>query len=509
MGKKLKLGWLLFIFSLLLYSSTRLYSLENFPIYFFTDEAYHPLKAEELKSFSLYSEVAPLRFRPILSVYPYVLTNKIFGKSVFTTRAVTAFFSILAAISLALIMKWIFKSKLWWMTPLILGVIPSWFIHSRTGFESAVMASFYAIFFLFYLLYRYKNPKFIFPSVIFAAFAFYTYSNGQIIMVLLTVLLFFSDLKYHLKNFRLIIPVLLFTLLLAYPYISFQKKHEKENFIHLRMINSYWTGAFSLQEKLARFGKTYLEGLSPIYWFNPNSSELQRHRMYGYGHINRELYPLILIGIGLCLWRIRQSKYRTVLLALLATPIGGALAEISITRVLSVVIPATLLAALGLDVLLKASLKIISFVIPTKPIRAHGGISIVIFLAISSLNLFILHDSLKNGPLWFRDYGLYGMQWGAKQLFADTIPKYLAKDPQVKIMVSPVWANGTELFSRFFLNSEQQKRVLMRNYDYYSFDKRELTEDMLLIMPDNEYQKTVSNPKLKILKTENVIPYPD
>src|SRR3990167_520299 len=118
MGKKLKLGWLLFIFSLLLYPSTRLYSLENFPIYFFTDEAYHPLKAEELKSFSLYSEVAPLRFRPILSVYPYVLTNQIFGKSVFTTRAVTAFFSILAAISLALIMKWIFKSKLWWMTPL-------------------------------------------------------------------------------------------------------------------------------------------------------------------------------------------------------------------------------------------------------------------------------------------------------------------------------------------------------------------------------------------------------
>ena len=101
------------------------------------------------------------------------------------------------------------------------------------------------------------------------------------------------------------------------------------------------------------------------------------------------------------------------------------------------------------------------------------------------------------------------MQWGAKQLFADTIPQYLQKYPETKIAVSPIWANGTELFPQFFLNSEQQKRVFMRNYDYYSFDKRELTEDTLLIMPDNEYQKTVSNPKFKILKTENVIPYPD
>src|SRR5207248_3237163 len=100
-----------------------------------------------------------------------------------------------------------------------------------------------------------------------------------------------------------------------------------------------------------------------------------------------------------------------------------------------------------------------------------GLVSVVTFGVLAWASLGMLNAALTHGPLWYRDYGLYGMQYGAEQLFAQAIPAELAADPNVKIMVSSTWANGTDEFSTFFLSPAQQARVLTRNLDYYTFSQ--------------------------------------
>jgi hypothetical protein len=121
----------------------------------------------------------------------------------------------------------------------------------------------------------------------------------------------------------------------------------------------------------------------------------------------------------------------------------------------------------------------------------------------------MLNDALTRGPLWYNDYGLYGMQYGAKQLFEDAIPAYLKRDPNTQILVSSTWANGADTFIRFFLPPEQRSRVQMLNVDYFMTARRTLTPNMLLVMTPPEYEQAKASKKFKSITVEQVIPYPD
>ena len=55
-----------------------------------------------------------------------------------------------------------------------------------------------------------------------------------------------------------------------------------------------------------------------------------------------------------------------------------------------------------------------------------------LFVVLSGASLWMLRDALTKGPLWFGDYGLYGMQYGAKQLFEEEIPAFLKEDPNAR-----------------------------------------------------------------------------
>lgn len=503
------LEWTLFTLALLAYAVMRLRALDQFPIYFFTDEAIQPLLAEELITrrlrdpggawFPIYFEAAGQRWTPLLTVYIHILTTGLFGKSIFVTRATSAVISLLAAVAIGLVLKWIFKARYWWAGVLLLAITPAWFLHSRTAFETVAMASFYACFLLFYLLYRCQSPRYIFPAMLTGAAAFYAYSNGQGVMAAAGLFLLFSDIRYHLRHWRTVLPALLLGVVLAWPLISFRLNHPTSMQEHLRVIHSYWFQPIPPQEKLLRFVKTYGYGLSPQYWFFPNSQDLPRHRMAGYGHIRTELLPLVLIGVGLCLWRVRSSPHRTILLAALATPAGAALVGIGITRVLAFVVPATILAGLGLDWLLTRLPRRVPYDI----------VAMIVFLGLLVSSFSLLRHALVEGPLWFRDYGLYGMQYGAKQLFQEAIPQYLERDPDVQVMVSSTWANGTHRFVRFFLPSEQQHRVQIRTVDFYLFEKRDLTDKVVLVMTPQEYERARSSPKFKSVQVDRILPYPD
>ncbi|MCC7361453.1 MAG: glycosyltransferase family 39 protein [Anaerolineales bacterium] len=510
-------GGLAFLVGLGVYAFTRLYALDRFPIFFFADETVNSELAQQLlargfrdglgRLFPLYFDVAANRWTPLLSVYVHALTVALFGKSLFITRATSALVSLAGAAALSLILRRVFHARYWWTGLLLLGLMPAWFLHSRTAFETVMMCSFYAYFLFFYLLYRVESPRYIYPALLFGAAAFYTYSNGQSLVAATALLLLLSDLRYHWQQRATLAGAFVLAVVLALPLLTFQLQHGSAFGSHLRAIDSYLYQKIPLLEKLKLIVGTYLYALSPQYLFFPNGQDLSRHVMLGYAHLRTELLPFVLLGLGLCLWRWRSPAHRALVLAALAAPVGASLVGVGITRVLSLAIPAALFAGLGLNALLTwAAARLEKWrAAPRLGPAALGAAALAVLVA---GNLALLRDALVNGPLWYRDYGLYGMQYGAKQLFVDTIPAELSADPGVHILVSSTWANAADAFVRFFLTPEQQARVSMGSLDYFTFSEHDPSHT-LLVLTENEYQAALADPKFKSVAVERLLYYPD
>ncbi len=499
------LPWVLFAGAVAVYAFTRLFALDKFPIYFFADEAIEAVTASDLIArgwraadgswFSPFFNVYGF-FNPLVGVYLHALAVEFFGKSVVVTRATSAIVTIFGSISVALMLHWFFKARYWWAGLLFLALTPTWFLHSRTAFETAMMVSFYALFLLFYLLYRYRNPLFLLAAVVFAALTFYSYGNGQIFIGVTGILLFFSDLRYHIKHWRVTAPALVMVAVMAIPFVQWRAQHPEEVLYHLRTLDPYWARDVPLTDKLANLASQYAYMIGPRYWYNPDVPELVRHILKGYGHILIYTFPLFLLGVGVCLYNWRSSAHRLALIALAAAPVSGALTGIGVTRIMGYIIPAAILTTLGLGLLL-AWIR--------RP-RAQMVASVLVFLVLSAGSLYMLRDALVNGPLWYRDYGLYGMQWGAQPLF-EMAQAYLKQSPDTRVYVTPTWANGTDVFVRFFTPNDG--RIQLNNVDNLMSKKQALNSSMVWVMTPEERRKAEASGKFKTIAVDQVLKYPD
>jgi 4-amino-4-deoxy-L-arabinose transferase-like glycosyltransferase len=496
----------LFGLGLFIYLVTRLVGLADFPIYFFTDEAIQTVAAADLIRNDLKDEEGtflPTYFKngPFYnlsaSVYLQVLPYLLFGKSVYVTRAVSVLVSLLAAAAVGLTLRDIFQVPYWWAGVLLLSIAPAWFLHSRTAFETVLFTSFYAVFLYFYLLYRYRSPRYLNGAMVFAALAFYSYSPGQLVIGATTLLLLISDARYHWQNRGQVLRSLGLLAILALPYLRFRLGNPEAPIDHLRKLGSYWVQPLPTREKLARYASEYLYGLSPGYWFVPNLRDLARHQMKGYGNLLRATLPFAVIGLFLAVKGLRSPANRAVLIALLVAPLGSALVEIGITRTLVFVIPATLLTALGISWLLTWL---------ERRRAPRPALAIGLFAVLSAVNFTMLGDALINGPTWFQDYGLGGMQYGARQLFKG-VQDYLKSSPQTRMTVSPGWANGTDVVARFFLGDPLP--IEMGSIDGHIFQRQPLDDNTLFVMTPEEYQLARDSGKFTDWRVEKTLPYPD
>jgi 4-amino-4-deoxy-L-arabinose transferase-like glycosyltransferase len=509
--RKIPLGTYLFILAVLVYFLTRIIGLDRFPIYFFTDEAVHTILAEDLvqNHFRFNGVFLPTYFSlgasfglNSISVYLQVIPYLLFGKSVFVTRAASVLITTLGAIAVGLILKEFFKSRYWWSGVLILSITPVWFLHSRTAFEYVELASFYAIFLYFYLSYRLRSPKALFLAIVAGALVFYTHGLGQFLMAGTTSLLLLVDFPYHWRNRKVVLLGLGLILILAIPYFRFNRVNPGIFEDEMRIRGSYWLDQkLDLIQKMARFGAEYLRGLSPGYWFMPDGGrDLLRHQMKGYGHLSILGLPFFLVGLWLIVKNLRSPAHRTILIALLASPLGAALAQVTILRVIWLVIPAAIIIALGLEALVTWL---------EKRRVSYAVLAIGLFVVLTTINLYILQDALRNGPTWFKDYGLYGLQYGAKQLFGEAIPDILHKEPNTRIVVTPTWANGTDNFVRFFLTPEQQSQVKLDSIKAYLFEKLPVDDNLLVVLTQPELEEAQASQKFKEIDKQQVIYYPD
>ena len=365
-----RLAFWLFLLALTVYLLTRLIGLADFPIYFFTDEAIQTQQAADLVTRGFRGgngAILPTYFENSgqfnlgLSVYAQVIPTLIFGKHIFVTRGTAVLLTLVAAVSLGLMLKEAFKSRVWWLGPLLLAAVPAWFLHSRTAFETTLMASLYAAFLFFYLRYRNGHLKALYPALIAGALAFYSYSPGQVIVVVTGLMLLIADARYHWRHRKTALKGLVLIVLLALPYLRFTVTQGGAQFQHLSLLNSYWVKPLPLWEKLGMYFIRYVKGLNPFYWFWPNPSlierlwpdltlpawlfsartDLARHTMFGYGHLFWATFPFWLAGLIRCIRRFQDPAHRTLILATLAAPSGAALVDWGITRGLVFIIPAT------------------------------------------------------------------------------------------------------------------------------------------------------------------------
>jgi hypothetical protein len=496
----------LFVFSIGVYLLTHLVGLTRFPIYFFTDEAIQTVAAANLVRDNLHDEEGtflPTYFKNgtyynlSSSVYLQVLPYLLFGKSVFITRAVSVLVSLLAALSISLMLRNIYHVSYWWTGVLLLSIAPAWFLHSRTAFETVLFVSFYACTVYSYLLYRCRSPHYLYYSILIGGLAFYTYSPGQVVIAVTGILLLVSDAGYHWQQRRYLLRGLLLLLLLALPYLRFWDSHPAAALDQLRTLDSYWLQDIPLGEKLSKFGSEYLYGLSPGYWFIPNERDLPRHLMKGYGHLLFVFLPFTVLGLVLAIRKLRSPAYRALLIVLIAAPVGGALVAIGITRVLVFLIPAVVLTALGIN-------KFMAWLENRQ--LPHKGLATGLFVVFSIINLFMLRDVLVNAPTWYQDYGLEGMQYGAQQLFP-RVASILEEDPQTEIILSPTWANGTDVIARFFLGDPLP--IQIGSVDGHISRLRPLERDTLFVMTPAEYQLAQESGKFMDIQVGETLPYPN
>ncbi len=509
-----KIPTLLFLLALLVYLIVRIVALDQFPIYFFSDEAIQTVRAADFVRDNFRSESQeffPTYFKNSYqynlgpSVYIQILPTLLFGKHISVTRATSVLFSLLTALAVGFSVKTIFNRNAGWLAILLLSLMPAWFLHSRTAFETALSVSFYSAFWFFYLMYRQKNRRFIYPAAIFAALAFYSYSPAQLVVSFTILALFLNDFKYHLADRKTLLKTLLLSIFLILPYLRFLNNHPGELLNHLQIVGANLTADLTIMQKVSKYLQEYFRGLNPAYWLIPNEIDLPRHIMKGYAHLWQPAAPFILIGLLTCFRFLKQSPYRMILIAVLVAPSGAALAQIGITRSLFMVFPATLLATLGL-VTTYDWLKNLYLFRRFPQYIWSKVLPVLVLIGLSIANITMLVDSLRNAPRWYTDYGLYGMQYGAKQIFGE-IKNDLAIDPQTKIVLTPGWANGTDILARYFFPDPLP--FTLGSVDSYIQNMQVLDSSTTFVMLSNEYDDLIKSEKFTDIQIKKTIPYPD
>lgn len=495
----------LFLGCIVVYLVTRLVGLERFPIYFFTDEAAQAVLAFDLirGGFRIDEELLPTFFVNSekhslgASVYLQIPAVLLFGKSVLATRVTAVLITLPGVIAMAGILARTFRTRHPWSVIALMSIAPVWFIHSRTAFETVVATSFIAVFIYFYLDYLYRSPRSLYPAIVAAAIAFYSYSPARTIVVSMIVALAIVDWPYHLRQRRVTIRAWGLLWLLAVPYLRFVAQHPGAERFHLELVDSILIRDIQPGQKLFLISTNYLQVLNPFYWFVPHDVDLIRHVMPGAGHLPLAFLPFAAIGVWRSLKRIREPGHRTLLIALAAAPIGGSLAGILVTRVLATVVPLVLFTALGLAWALE---RLARYRLDRR------WIGILTFAALAVASLALTREALVNGPTWYDDYGLYGMQFGGPQVLG-RVAELRAAEPDRPIIVSPWWLNGPEMMGRFFLADPLD--VDWDGADWHVYRNDPHAPDTIFVMPANEHDWILESGYVDSIDVLEIIPYPD
>jgi len=504
-NKRISPATALFIIGLGVYLLTRFIALDKFPIYFFSDEAIQTMTAKDLLSRGLRDVNGGLfpvyfdnggQYNLSLSVWLQVLIAWL-PNSIWLTRGLPALLSLLFPLAAGLYLRDHLRARFWWLAPYLISVIPAWFLHSRTAFETTLGASLYCVFLFCYANYRLKDRRWLPAALTAGALAFYCYSPLQLVVVLTGVIFLIVDWRYHFADRKSLLKGAAVLCLISAPFFIFRLSHPEAFGQHLRIVRSYWVSGVSVFEKVGLFLGHWLKGFNPLYWFFPNDVDLVRHLMKGYGHLPWIFLPFTVFGLLYCLHKWKEPANRILLIALLVAPSGAALVDVTITRLLVMVVPLTFLTLIGVDQVLTW----LSTKLKYQRLPALGTA-----LALTAAAGWMTRDAIVNGPTWYVDYSLYGMQWGGQQLSAKILA-FEQAHPDAALTLSPTWANNTDVIMRYFLGDPLP--IEMGTLDEHNTYLTPFEENEVFILPHEEYAALMENPKFTGVEVLDELAYPD
>jgi hypothetical protein len=495
-----------FAAALVFYLATRLVHLTDFPGFFFCDEAIQANTASDLyhrhfrdaQGVLLPSYFANDERRAMsLNIYMLVAPIFLFGKSIAVTRGTFAVVSALGAAAVGIGLR-VAGVGLWWAAPFLIAAMPIDFVHSRWAMETTPAC--YAGFLCAYLLYRLRSPRYVFLALAMAAATFYSYTAGQGIVLVMGILLLVTDFRYHFRQppARLLAAAA-FALLLAWPAWREHRLHPGTTVQQLTKLGAYWVRPMPLHEKLGIFAHNYALGFQPRYWFRPAEAEMMRHRIDHLAFFPMALAPFLLIGIAVCLLRcVRSPAHRVILLSPLGVPFAAAVHERQMLRLLPMLVPVALLALVGMEEIRRPLARRLP------DVALSAGLAAV--LAAATLRLCAM--SFTDSASWFPEYGLYGMQWGAKQV-TDAARQELEKDPEIRVHISSGWANNPETFLDFFFKPPLRSRVQLGELGPYLSSQTNPPDNVLFVMTPQEYERNRNDPKLEVQPPRRILLFPN
>lgn len=504
------------LLGLLLYIVTHFYRLASFPTFFFCDEAFVGVATRKLINdhfwneqgifLPLYWEKAPGRWVPQIFIYFALLPTLLWPRSVEALRAITGVIGLLTAGTAQFAcMRALNWRRFGWLPLYLLSVIPVLFLHSRLAFETTQAIFFYLMMLSFYVCYIRLHPGYGIGVLISALALWYSHWSGTIVCSVCIALLLVSDIRLHLRRWRWTMGYGLLFLLAMTPLFVWYRQVPGGLDQQLSALHG-GSNPFdaALLEPLRAGWHRYLAAIDPRYWFIAwNDGNQLRHLWRDRPLISQWCAIPLAIGLLGCIIRSRDSFYRALPLALLAGATPVFVVDSHIQRVFYLLAPFVLIVIYGIEVLVSIAQRLLRWARPSY-------VASCLALMLSTQGIIMLKEAIVDAPVWFRQYGLYGIPWGATQLYEDAIPSLLAQNPTIKLVPSSDWANGADIFPHFFLKPAFLERIVSPPFNILLPKVGQtIPQDYLFAMVKSERDRVTESGKFKPLQTILSIPYPD
>ena len=360
------------------------------------------------------------------------------------------------------------------------------------------MTAFFAGFLYFYLLYRKKDRRYLYPSLVLAALAFYSYLPAQVLVVLTGAALLVLDWRYHWQDRRRLAWAAGLVLLLALPWLRFEMSQPGRYLGAMERYSSYLASDMAPTRKVLTYLANYLRGLNPAYLYWPHDREELPFLMKGYGHLGWWNFPFLVAGIVAYIrakaWRTPEGRMIPIVLWLRRW--RGRCSRPRSRASWSIILPLLVLTVMGYSLALEGL---------ERRALSRKALSFGSAIVFTALALFMMFDAVLHGPIWYRNYGLSGLQYGANQVFPQALA-FSEDNPDTHIFISGGWCWSADTVSQFYL--PEGSRISLATPDQLP-ELIAAGEDAVFVVIPREYDKLVESGEYAEINIEKVIPYPD
>lgn len=393
----------------------RFYDLENNPHGFFTDEAALGYNAYKILTTGKdeHNKILPLFFesygdyRLPIPIYSNILTTALFGLNERSVRLTAVLFGMISILFVLLSTSEIIDKKTGLLAGLLIAIMP-WNIHfSRWGAESIYFPALFSIGLYLYLK-SFKRRVFLILATVFFGLAMYTYYPAIIVTPVFMAYCFIEFYIRNRKSKKLLFYSLITFFILCLPLvISFTAGNLQTRW------NNVINKTLNPTEKIRRSALSYINHFSPDFLFTKGDSGssghyISRHSVIGFGELHIFYFPLLLIGLYICLTGYKNPKILSLFVLLLLYPIGSSITSDGpfATRSIIGMIPFSIIPAIGFNKLLN-----FIFSVGEKYLRllAVSFIAGIVFISV----YFYLLAFFIDYPKYSSDY--WGWQYGFRQ----------------------------------------------------------------------------------------------